>query len=39
MDTLPESALVRSWGGVALAIPFEHERSTTALLRRVRAAG
>ena len=38
MDTLPESALVRSWGGVALAIPFEHERSTTALLRRVRAA-
>jgi len=38
MDALPESALVRSWGGRALAIPFEHARSTTALLRKVRAA-
>jgi len=38
MDALPESALVRGWGGQALAIPFEHERSTTALLRRVRTA-
>jgi rfaE bifunctional protein nucleotidyltransferase chain/domain len=38
MDSLPESARVRSWGGRALAIPFEHERSTTALLRRVRTA-
>jgi rfaE bifunctional protein nucleotidyltransferase chain/domain len=37
MDTLPESALVRSWGGLALAIPFQHQRSTTALLRKVRA--
>jgi D-glycero-beta-D-manno-heptose 1-phosphate adenylyltransferase len=37
MDTLPESALVRGWGGRALAIPFEHDRSTTALLTRVRA--
>lgn len=37
MDTLPESALVRGWGGRALAIPFEHERSTTALLDKVRA--
>src|SRR6202012_2785668 len=39
MDTLPESALVRGWGGKALAIPFEHERSTTALLKKVRAQG
>jgi rfaE bifunctional protein nucleotidyltransferase chain/domain len=39
MDTLPESALVRGWGGSALAIPFEHERSTTALLKKVRARG
>jgi rfaE bifunctional protein nucleotidyltransferase chain/domain len=39
MDALPESALVRAWGGRALAIPFEHERSTTALLRKVRAHG
>jgi D-glycero-beta-D-manno-heptose 1-phosphate adenylyltransferase len=38
MERLPETALVKSWGGTALAIPFEHERSTTALLRRVRAA-
>ena len=37
MDALPESALVRGWGGRALAIPFEHARSTTALLRKVRA--
>jgi rfaE bifunctional protein nucleotidyltransferase chain/domain len=36
MDTLPESALVRGWGGRALAIAFEHERSTTALLEKVR---
>ena len=36
MDTLAESALVRGWGGTALAIPFEHDRSTTALLKKVR---
>lgn len=38
MDALPESTLVRQWGGQALAIPFEHERSTTALLGRIRTA-
>jgi D-glycero-beta-D-manno-heptose 1-phosphate adenylyltransferase len=38
MDTLPESALVRGWGGKALAIAFEHQRSTTSLLKKVRAA-
>ncbi len=38
MDALPESALVRSWGGKALAIPFEHQRSTTALLKKVSGA-
>jgi len=37
MDVLPESALVRGWGGRALAIPFEHDRSTTKLLQKVRA--
>jgi D-glycero-beta-D-manno-heptose 1-phosphate adenylyltransferase len=37
MDKLAESALVRGWGGSALAIPFEHDRSTTALLKKVRA--
>lgn len=36
MDKLPESALVRSWGGRALAIPFEHDRSTSKLLKKVR---
>ncbi|HEY2023075.1 D-glycero-beta-D-manno-heptose 1-phosphate adenylyltransferase [Paraburkholderia sp.] len=36
MDALPESALVRGWGGKALAIAFEHDRSTTALLKKVR---
>ena len=37
MDTLPESALVRGWGGRAPAIAFEHQRSTTALLEKVRS--
>ena len=27
---------VRGWGGAVLAIPFEHERSTTALLAQIR---
>ena len=38
MDVLPESALVRGWGGQVQAIPFEHQRSTTALLKKVRSA-
>ncbi len=36
METLPETAAVRSWGGRAVAIPFEHQRSTTALLKKIR---
>jgi len=36
MDNIPESALVRSWGGVVRAIPIEHDRSTSDLLARVR---
>lgn len=36
MKTLPETARVESWGGRAVAIPFEFERSTTALLCRIR---
>jgi D-glycero-beta-D-manno-heptose 1-phosphate adenylyltransferase len=39
MDDLDESRLVRSWGGSAIAIPFVHDRSTTATLARIRAAG
>ena len=36
MDKLAEAALVRGWGGRALTIPFEYQRSTTALLKRIR---
>lgn len=38
METLPETAAVRSWGGDAVAIPFEFQRSTTALLQKIRAS-
>jgi D-glycero-beta-D-manno-heptose 1-phosphate adenylyltransferase len=37
IDALPETALVRSWGGEAVAIPFVEGYSTTALLQRIRA--
>nr|MBF0682570.1 D-glycero-beta-D-manno-heptose 1-phosphate adenylyltransferase [Pseudomonas sp.] len=36
MRVLPETALVESWGGKALAIPFEFDRSTTALVQKIR---
>ena len=40
-DWKPESIVgaeeVRGWGGQVHSIPFEHERSTTALLRKIRA--
>lgn len=36
METLPETALVKSWGGRAVAIPIDFQRSTTALLGRIR---
>src|SRR5690625_839129 len=36
METLPETGLVRSWGGKALAIPIDHDRSTTGLLTKIR---
>jgi rfaE bifunctional protein nucleotidyltransferase chain/domain len=36
MATVPEAQLARTWGARTVAIPFEHERSTTALLRKVR---
>lgn len=35
METLPETALVKTWGGSAVAIPFEFERSTTALVKKI----
>ncbi|HUH88537.1 MAG TPA: D-glycero-beta-D-manno-heptose 1-phosphate adenylyltransferase [Pusillimonas sp.] len=37
MQTLPETALVQSWGGRAVAVPFEFQRSTTSLLQKIRA--
>jgi len=36
IDAIAESAIVGSWGGRAVAIAFEHQRSTTALLERIR---
>jgi rfaE bifunctional protein nucleotidyltransferase chain/domain len=39
MGSIPESRLVESWGGRAVAIPFEHDRSTTSFLARVRGRG
>ena len=37
VDSLAETALVRSWGGRAVAIPFVAGYSTSALLQRARA--
>jgi D-glycero-beta-D-manno-heptose 1-phosphate adenylyltransferase len=36
MQSLPETKLVESWGGNAVAIPFEFARSTTALVSKIR---
>jgi rfaE bifunctional protein nucleotidyltransferase chain/domain len=36
MAAIPEARCVAAWGGRAVAIAFEHERSTSALLARVR---
>ncbi|MDR0934122.1 MAG: D-glycero-beta-D-manno-heptose 1-phosphate adenylyltransferase [Burkholderiaceae bacterium] len=36
---IPEGAAVIAQGGKAVAIPFEHDRSTTALLARIRQTG
>ncbi|HWK71819.1 adenylyltransferase/cytidyltransferase family protein [Pollutimonas sp. M17] len=36
METLPETASVKSWGGRAVAIPFEFQRSTTSLIGKIR---
>lgn len=37
MAILPESALVQSWGGRALALPFVAGYSTTALVKKIRS--
>ena len=36
IETLAETALVRSWGGDATALPFVEGYSTTALVERIR---
>jgi len=37
VETLEETRWVRSWGGQALALPFVHGYSTTALVGRIRS--
>jgi len=39
IEATPEAQLARSWNARILAIAFEHARSTTALLERVRGTG
>jgi rfaE bifunctional protein nucleotidyltransferase chain/domain len=36
VESLPEAALVRSWGGRSATLAFVHERSTSDLIARVR---
>jgi len=38
MSQIPEGLAVLAYGGRALSINFEHDRSTTALLKKVRGA-
>jgi rfaE bifunctional protein nucleotidyltransferase chain/domain len=37
IEALPETALVRSWGGRAIALPYRSGCSTTALIERIGA--
>jgi len=37
MEKLPETALIQSWGGKALALPFVAGYSTSALVKKIRA--
>lgn len=36
LEDLPEAKLVAGWGGKTITVEFEHQRSTTALLKKVR---
>jgi rfaE bifunctional protein nucleotidyltransferase chain/domain len=38
IESIPEAALVRGWGGRTIALPFVHDRSTTDLIARIRAS-
>lgn len=37
MEKLPETALIKTWGGRALALPFVPGYSTSALLKKIRS--
>ena len=39
LDAIVGAGEVRGWGGTVIAIPFEHERSTTDLVARIRRGG
>jgi rfaE bifunctional protein nucleotidyltransferase chain/domain len=39
LDAIVGAREVAGWGGTVHSIPFEHERSTSVLLRRIREAG
>ena len=36
VEDLPEAKLAATWGAKTVTVSFEHERSTTALLKKVR---
>ena len=36
IEDLPEAQLVATWGGRTVTITFEHQRSTTALIQKIR---
>jgi bifunctional ADP-heptose synthase (sugar kinase/adenylyltransferase) len=38
MEKLAETALVKTWGGAALALPFVQGYSTTKLVQKIRAS-
>lgn len=38
IEDLPEAKLVATWGAKTITVSFEHQRSTTALLNKVRSA-
>jgi bifunctional ADP-heptose synthase (sugar kinase/adenylyltransferase) len=38
MEKLAETALVKTWGGMALALPFVQGYSTTKLVQKIRAS-
>ncbi len=37
VEELPEAKLVASWGAKTITVAFEHQRSTSALLKKIRA--